>query len=130
MPIKRLKLTPLELPIMQTLWARGVCSVRELHEGFPVKGRPAFTTVQTMVYRLEAKGALRRVKRISNANIFEAVISRNEAEGRLVEDLLRLFGGQTKAVMSHLIGTGRLTLADIKEAEQTLRALSRKDKKS
>ena len=129
MMIKRPRLTPLELPIMQTLWARGACSVRELHEGFPAKGRPAFTTVQTMVYRLEEKGALRRVKRISNANIFEAVISREETEGRLVEDLLRLFGGRTRAVMSHLIGSGRLTLSDIKEAEQELRALSRKDKK-
>jgi predicted transcriptional regulator len=128
MPLKRPKLTPLELTIMQTLWSRGACSVRELHEGFPAKGRPAFTTVQTMVYRLEGKGALRRVKKISNANIFEAVVSREEAEGRLVEDLLRLFGGRTRAVMSHLIDSGRLTLEDIKEAEQTLRALSRKDK--
>ena len=128
MPLKRPKLTPLELTIMQTLWSRGACSVRELHEGFPAKGRPAFTTVQTMVYRLEAKGALRRVKKISNANIFEAVVSREEAEGRLVEDLLRLFGGRTRAVMSHLIDSGRLTLEDIKEAEHTLRALSRKDK--
>jgi predicted transcriptional regulator len=129
MALKRPKLTPLELPIMQTLWERGPCSVRELHDGFPAKGRPAFTTVQTMVYRLEVKGALRRVKRISNANIFEAVVSREEAEGRLVEDLLRLFGGRTRTVMSHLIGSGRLTLEDIKDAEQTLRALSRKDKK-
>ena len=129
MALRRPRLTPLELTIMQTLWARGACSVRELHEGFPVKGRPAFTTVQTMVYRLETKGALRRVKKISNANIFEAVVSRDEAGGRLVEDLLRLFGGRTRAVMSHLINSGRLTLEDIKEAEQALRALSRKDHK-
>ena len=127
---KRFKFTPVEMPIMQALWARGTCSVRELHEALPVKGRPAFTTVQTMVYRLEAKGALRRVKRIGSANMFDAIVSREEAEGRLVEDLLRMFGGRTRAVMSHLIGSGRLTLADIKDAEQTFRALSRKDKKS
>jgi predicted transcriptional regulator len=128
--MKRPKLTRLELQVMETLWTRGVCSVRELHEGFPAKNRPAFTTVQTTVYRLEAKGALRRVKRIGKANIFEASITREESEGRLIDELLLLFGGRTKAVMSHLIGTGRLTLADIKEAEQELRALLRKDKQS
>lgn len=127
--MKRPKLTRLELQIMETLWTRGACSVRELQEGLPAKGRPAFTSVQTTVYRLEVKGALRRVKRISNANIFEASISRQEAERRLIDELLLLFGGRTKAVMSHLIGTGQLTLDDIKEAEQELRAVLRKDKK-
>jgi predicted transcriptional regulator len=123
------KLTKLELQIMETLWTRGPCSVRELHAAFPERNRPAFTTVQTTVYRLEAKKALRIVKRISNANIFEAVVSREDAQSRLIDELLNVFGGRTKPVMSYLIGTGKLTLEDIKEAEQTIKTLARKDKK-
>lgn len=115
---------------MEVLWTRGACSVREIHQGLPVRGRPAFTTVQTMIYRLEAKQALTCVKRIGKANIFEAAISRDDAHGRLLDEFLAIFGGRTRMVMSHLIGSGRLTLADIKEAEQELRALSRKDGKS
>lgn len=122
------KLTKLELQIMETLWTQGACSVRELHEAFPERGRPAFTTVQTTVYRLEGKKALRRTKRISNANIFEAVVSRDEAQSRLIDDLLALFGGRTKPVMAHLIQSGKLSLDDIKEAEQAVRKLARKDK--
>ena len=122
------KLTKLELQIMEALWNSGTSSVREIHEAFPEKGRPAFTTVQTTIYRLEAKKALRRVKRISNANIFEAVISRTDAQRRLVDELLNLFGGRSKPVMARLIESGKLTLDDIKEAEQAIRALSRKDK--
>jgi predicted transcriptional regulator len=122
------KLTKLELQIMDALWSRGACSVREIQETFPDKGRPAYTTVQTTVYRLEAKKALRCVKRISNANIFEAAISREQAQGRLIDELLGLFGGRTKQVMAHLIESGKLTLEDVKEAEQTLRKLARKDK--
>src|SRR6185503_3591983 len=123
------KLTKLELKIMETLWTQGACSVREIQQAFPERGRPAFTTVQTTVYRLEAKKALRRTKRISNANIFEAVISRDAAQSRLIDDLLNLFGGGTKPVMAHLIQSGKLTLDDIKDAEETVRALARKDKK-
>jgi predicted transcriptional regulator len=115
---------------MEVLWERSACSVREIHEALPAKERLAFTTVQTMIYRLEAKNALRRTKRISNANIFEAVVSRFDAHRRLVDEFLALFGGRTRMVMSHLIGSGRLSLADIKEAEQEIRSLSRKDKKS
>jgi BlaI family transcriptional regulator, penicillinase repressor len=122
------KLTKLELQIMETLWTQGACSVRELHEAFPERGRPAFTTVQTTVYRLEGKKALRRTKRISNANIFEAVVSRDDAQSRLIDDLLALFGGRTKPVMAHLIQSGKLSLDDIKEAEQAVRKLARKDK--
>lgn len=122
------KLTKLELQIMETLWTQGACSVRELHEAFPERGRPAFTTVQTTVYRLESKRALRRTKRIANANIFEAVVSRDDAQSRLIDDLLALFGGRTKPVMAHLIQSGRLSLDDIKEAEQAVRKLARKDK--
>jgi predicted transcriptional regulator len=122
------KLTKLELQIMETFWSRGACSVREVQEAFPEPGRPAYTTVQTTVYRLETKGALRCTKRISNANIFEAAISRTEAQSRLIDDLLALFGGGTKPVMAHLIQSGKLTLEDVKEAEQALRKLARKDK--
>ena len=122
------KLAKLELKIMETLWARGQASIREIQEAFPEDERPAYTTVQTTVYRLETKKALRRVKRISNANIFEAVISRGAAEARLIDELLSLFGGRTKPVMAHLIECGKLTLDDVKEAEQALRKLARKDK--
>ena len=124
-----MKLTKLELQIMETLWTQGASSVREIHQAFPERGRPAFTTVQTTIYRLESKKALRRIKRISNANIFEAVISREAAQSRLIDDLLNLFGGRTKPVMAHLIESGKLTLDDIKDAEQLVRALARKDKK-
>jgi BlaI family penicillinase repressor len=121
------KLTKLELQIMDALWARGACSVREIQETFP-EPRPAYTTIQTTVYRLEGKGALRCVKRISNANIFEASISRGEAQNTLIDELLALFGGRTKPVMAHLVESGKLTLEDVKEAEQALRKLARKDK--
>jgi BlaI family penicillinase repressor len=123
------KLTPLELQIMETLWNRGACSVREIQEAFPEKDRPAYTTVQTTVYRLEKKKAARISKRISNANIFEAAISRTQAQSRLIDDLLNLFGGGTKPVMAHLIETGRLTLDDIHDAEKTLRELAGKKQK-
>jgi BlaI family penicillinase repressor len=122
------KLTRLELKIMETLWTRGACSVREIQEAFPEPGRPAYTTVQTTVYRLESEGALKCVKRISNANIFEAAISRNDAQRRLVDELLSLFEGRTKPVMAHLVESGKLTLDDVKEAEQALRKLQRKEK--
>jgi predicted transcriptional regulator len=122
------KLSKLELNIMEALWTRGPCSIREIHDAFPKRGRPAYTTVQTMVYRLEGKEMVRRAKKISNAHIFEAVISRNAAHRRLVDDLLGLFGGQAQSVMAHLIESGKLTLDDIKAAEKTLREATRKDR--
>ena len=112
---------------METLWTHGACSIREIHDAFPKRGRPAYTTVQTMVYRLEAKEMVRRAKKISNAHIFEAVITREAAERRLIDDLLGLFGGRAQPVMAHLIESGKLTMGDIKEAEKTLRELNRKD---
>lgn len=121
------KLTKLELQIMEALWSCGACSIREIQEAFPERGRPAYTTIQTTVYRLEDKKALRRAKKISNAHIFEAVISRNAAQNRLIDDLLGLFGGRTQPVMSHLIESGRLTLDDIHEAEKFIRKLARKE---
>ncbi len=123
------KLTRLELQIMDALWNIGPCSVREIQETFPETARPAYTTVQTTAYRLEAKKAVRIAKRIGNAHIFEAAISRGEAQGRLVDELLSLFGGGSKPVMAHLIQTGKLTLEDIQEAEKTLRGLRKKEVK-
>ena len=122
------KLTKLELHIMEALWSQGASSIREIQEAFPERGRPAYTTVQTTVYRLEAKGALRRVKKISNAHIFEAAISRNAAHRRLIDDLLGLFGGRTQPVMAQLIESGKLTLEDVRDAEKALRRLARQDK--
>ena len=121
------KLTKLELQIMDALWSHGACSIREIQQAFPERGRPAYTTIQTTVYRLEDKKALRRSKKISNAHIFEAVISRNAAQSRLIDDLLGLFGGRTQPVMSHLIESGKLTLDDIHDAEKSIRKLARKD---
>jgi predicted transcriptional regulator len=120
------KLSKLELQIMETLWTRGACSIRELQEAFPEKDRPAFTTVQTMVSRLEAKKALRFTKRIGKANIFEAAISRKRAQARLIDELLSLFG--SKPVMAHMVKTGQLTLQDVKEAEEELRKLAKRER--
>jgi BlaI family transcriptional regulator, penicillinase repressor len=124
------RLTKLELQIMDVFWTRGACSVREVQEAFPQVRRPAYTTIQTTVYRLETKGALRISKRISNANIFEPAISRDEAQGRLVDELLALLGGKTQPVMAHLVKTGQLTLADIQEAERALRQHQKERKRS
>ncbi len=122
------KLTRLELQIMEALWTRGALSIREIQEAFPEKDRPAYSTVQTTVYRLEGKKALRRVKKISNAHIFEAVISRQAARGKLIDDLLSLFGGRTQPVMAHLVESGKLTLKDVQETEELLRKLAKKEK--
>ncbi len=122
------RLAKLELQIMETLWTRGNASIREIQEAFPEKGRPAYTTIQTTVYRLEAKKAVRRVKKVGNFHIFEAAVSRDAAQRKLIDDLLALFGGRTQPVMAHLIESGQLTLEDVKDAERTLRKLERKDK--
>lgn len=122
------KLSHLELQIMQVLWNCRSASIREIQESFPEKKRPAYTTVQTTVYRLEAKQAVRRLKKVGNFHIFEAAVSRGVAQSKLIDDLLSLFGGRTQPVMAHLIESGKLTLADIKEAEKTLRQLERKEK--
>jgi predicted transcriptional regulator len=113
---------------MEALWTLGNASIREIQEVFPQKDRPAYTTIQTTVYRLEAKKAVRRVKKVGNFHIFEAVVSRNAAQRKLIDDLLALFGGRSQPVVAHLIESGKLTLEDVKEAEKTLRKLSRKDK--
>jgi BlaI family transcriptional regulator, penicillinase repressor len=121
------KLTKLELQIMDAVWRSGACSVREIQETFPKAQRPAYTTVQTTVYRLEAKKALRRVKKISNAHIFEATVSRTAIRGKLIDDLLNLFGGGPGLLMAHLIEAGKLTRKDIQEAEKALSHFVKKD---
>jgi BlaI family penicillinase repressor len=119
------KLSKLELRIMDILWNRGACSIREILEAFPGSKRPAYTTVQTTVYRLlEGKKAVKIVRRISNANIFDAAISRDDAGRRLMDDALALFGGRTKPVIAHLVESGKLTLEDLKEAEEAIRKLA------
>jgi BlaI family transcriptional regulator, penicillinase repressor len=122
------KLTKLELQIMETLWTHGDSSIREIQEAFPVKGRPAYTTIQTTVYRLEGKRVVQRIRKVGNFHIFAASISRDAAHRRLVDDLLALFGGRTQPVMAHLIESGKLTLEDVKKAEKTLKRLEGKDR--
>ena len=122
------KLSKLEFAIMDTLWSRGESSIRELQEAFPAKKRPAYTTIQTTVYRLETKQVVRRVKKVGNFHIFAATVTRSAAQRRLIDDLLALFGGHSQPVMAHLIESGKLTLEDVKEAEKALRQLERKDK--
>ena len=121
-------LSKLELRIMEVLWNRDTASIREIQESFPDKRRPAYTTIQTTVYRLEAKNAVHRVKKVGNFHVFEAAVSRDVAQRRLIDDLLALFGGRTQPVMAHLIESGKLTLADVKEAQKILRKLQRKEK--
>jgi BlaI family transcriptional regulator, penicillinase repressor len=119
------KLSRLELQVMEALWSGGASSIREIQEQFPEEGRPAYTTVQTTVYRLEAKGAMRRTKKIGNAHLFEAVVSRQAAQRRLIDELLSLFGGRMQPVMTHLVETGKLSLEDVQEAERLLRSMSK-----
>jgi predicted transcriptional regulator len=121
------KLTRLELQIMEVLWTRGECAIREIQEAFPLLNRPAYSTIQTTVYRLEGKRTLRRVRKISHAHIFGASISRGEAQGRLIDDLLSLLGDRLQPVMAHLIESRKLTLQDVREAEKTLLALQEQD---
>ncbi len=120
------RITRFELQLLEKLWALGPCSVREIHESLPEERRPAYTTIQTMIYRLEEKGAVKRVKRIGNANIFEAVYTRKAVHRRLIDDLLELFGGSPAPVMSHLVETGKLTLGDVRELEKELAAIEKK----
>ena len=124
------KLTKLELRIMETLWSAGPSSIREIQEAFPEAERPAYTTVQTVVYRLEFKKAIRRTSKISNAHVFEAVVSRNAAQNRMIDELLALFGGKPMPIVAHLIESGGLTPEEVREAQKALRNLSRKDGES
>jgi BlaI family transcriptional regulator, penicillinase repressor len=120
---KQVKLSRLEMEIMGAVWAVGSGSVREIQEQLPERKRPAYTTVQTIIYRLEEKGAVRRVKKIGNAHIFEAVVTRKAAHSRLIDELLHVFGGSPRSLMAQLVETGRLTLEDVRELENILATL-------
>ena len=123
------KLSKLELQIMEVLWTAGPSAIREIQESFGPKNRPAYTTVQTMVYRLEAKKALRRARKVGNAHVFEALITRDAARARLVDEFLSLFGGRMQPVMAQLIEAGNLSAKDVADAERLLKELSAKRKK-
>jgi len=116
------KLAKLEMQIMEILWSRGPSTIRDIQESFPKRNRPAYTTIQTTVYRLETKKTLRRARKVSHAHIFEPLISRADAQGRLIDELLSLLGERLQPVMAHLIDSRRLTLEDVREAEQALLA--------
>ncbi len=116
----QVKLTRFELEVMEALWALGSASVREVQERLPARKRPAYTTVQTIIYRLEEKGALRRVKKVGNAHVFEPVVSRKAAARRLVDEVLDFFGGSPRTLMAQMVEAGRLTLEDLREAEGAL----------
>lgn len=124
------KLSKLEYQIMEVLWSKGDSSIREIQESFAVKRKPAYTTIQTTIYRMEAKNIVRRVKKVGNFHIFGASVSRDAAQRRLIDDLLAFFGGRSQPVMAHLIESGKLSLEDVKEAEKVLRRLSVKEKQS
>jgi predicted transcriptional regulator len=120
------KLSKLEFQIMETLWARGEASIREILDSLPAKGRPAYNTIQTMIYRMEPKGVVRRVKRVGNFHVFEAVITRDAAQRRVIDDLLSYFGGQSQLLMAHLVESGKISLSDVREAERIVKNHRRK----
>ena len=127
MPKRQPKLARLELQILEVLWALGKASIREIQEKFP-EPRPAYTTIQTTVYRLETKGAVRRVRKISNAHIFEPLVARDVARHRLLDDILSLFGGRAQPMMAQLAEAGKLTLDDVRELEKTIKTIERQQK--
>ena len=122
------RLSKLEFQVMEALWSGGQLSIREIQEEIPARKKPAYTTVQTTVYRMEAKGVVRRAKKVGNFHVFEAVITREAAQRRVIDDLLGYFGGRSQPLMAHLIESGKLSLEDVKEAERTLRRLARKER--
>jgi BlaI family penicillinase repressor len=122
------KLSKLEFEIMEALWSRGESSIREIQEALESKRKPAYTTIQTTVYRLEVKEIVRRVRKVGNFHIFAAAVSRSAAQRRLIDDLLALFGGRSQPVMAHLIESGKLTLEDIKDAEKALRKMGKTER--
>jgi predicted transcriptional regulator len=122
------KLSKLELQVMETLWSHGDSSIREIQQGFPEKGRPSYGTIQTTVYRMEAKKIVRRVGKVGNFHIFRPLVSRDAAQLRLIDELLAMFGGRSQLVVMHLVKSGKLKLEDVKEAEREIKRLERKDK--
>ncbi len=124
------KLSRVEFQIMDALWSKGEASVREILDALPGKRRPAYTTIQTTIYRMEAKGIVKRARKVGNFHLFAAAISRDAAQRRVIDELLALFGGRPQPVMAHLVETGKLTLEDVQDAEKLVRELSRKEKHS
>ncbi|HEY3706918.1 MAG TPA: BlaI/MecI/CopY family transcriptional regulator [Terracidiphilus sp.] len=122
------RLSKLEFTIMNILWERGECSIRDIQEAFPSRKQPAYTTVQTTVYRMEAKNVVKRMRKVGNFHMFAATVSRASAQRRVIDDLLALFGGRTQPVMAHLIESGKLTLDDVREAERALKEMEKREK--
>src|SRR5580704_15794406 len=123
------KLSKLELQIMETLWTRGESSIREIQEAFPEKNRPGYTTIQTTIYRMETKEIVRRTRKVGNFHLFEALVSRDAAQLRLIDELLAMFGGRSQLVVMHLVKSGKLKLEDVKEAERELKKLARQNER-
>jgi predicted transcriptional regulator len=123
------RLTGFEMQIMDAVWTRGEASIREMQESFPAKKRPGYTTIQKMVYRLEEKKVLRRVRKVGNFHVFAPTVTRESVERKLIDDLLAIFGGKSRPVMAHLIGSGKLTLEDVEFAEATLRQIKEGDER-
>ena len=121
------KLSKLELQILEALWAHGKASIREIQETFP-EPRPAYTTIQTTVYRLEGKKAVRRVRKISNADIFEPIVPRDVTRHRLLDEILSLFGGRPQPMMAQLVETGKLTRQDVRELAEMIEKRDRQQK--
>src|SRR5580698_7966254 len=119
------KLTKLELQILEAMWRHGKASIREIQESFP-EPRPAYTTIQTTVYRLETKNAVRRVRKISNAHIFEPTVARDVTRHRLLDEILSFFGGRAQPMMAQLAEAGKLTLEDVRELEKAVKKAERK----
>jgi BlaI family transcriptional regulator, penicillinase repressor len=122
--MNRPRLTKLELQILEALWARGKASIREIQEAF-AKPRPAYTTIQTTVYRMEGKGAVRRLRKIGNAHIFEPMVPRDVARHRLLDEILSFFGGRAQPMMAQLAQAGKLTLDDVRELEKLVKNAER-----
>ena len=122
------KLSKLEYQIMETLWDKNECSIREIQDAFPARKRPAYTTIQTTVYRMETKKIVQRTRKVGNFHLFAPVVSRAAAQRRLIDDILALFGGRGQPVMAHLIETGKLSLDDVREAEKLLRSQSKEER--
>jgi len=121
------RLSGTELQVMEEFWKCGRLSIREVQESFPKRGRPPYTSVQTTVYRLEEKGAVRRVRKIGNAHIFEAAVTREEARGSFIDDLVALVGGRPQTVMAHLVESGKLTREDIRDAEKLIDVMEKQE---
>ena len=126
--VARMRLSRLEFLVMETLWKKGRASIREMLEGLPRKKRPTYSTVQTMVYRLEAKGALNRIRLSGNFHVFEPAITQEDAQKPVIDELLAILGGEARPIVARLIAAGKLTMEDVEFAEKMLKELKKGDK--